>query len=101
MKKYSIALALVMLVMSCAQKPQTKMIPLHNCIDSTHELCDGFCSCDGVSCNVFDNFYRLEVDFTNEKPIVTLIDISNNTTRVVADLSKDSFIVSQLINDNK
>lgn len=85
-------------------KNKTKTIqrvPLHLCSDTTHATCDGSCSCDGVSCDVFDNFYRLEIDYSKKDPVITLIDISNNTTRVVGDLSNDSLLIKEIIKDNK
>lgn len=76
-------------------------IPLHLCSDSTHATCDGSCSCDGVSCDAFDNFYRLEIDYSKKDPVITLIDVSDNTTRVVGDLSNDSLLIKEIIKDNQ
>ena len=78
-----------------------KSHPLHLCSDTTHATCDGSCSCDGVSCDAFDNFYRLEIDYSKKDPVITLIDVSNNTTRVVGDLSNDSLLIKEIIKDNE
>ena len=105
MKKIIFIAALVITVFTIAckeNKTETiQRVPLHLCSDSTHATCDGSCSCDGVSCDAFDNFYRLEIDYSKKDPVITLIDVSNNTTRVVGDLSNDSLLIKEIIKDNK
>jgi hypothetical protein len=97
--------AVVLFVLGTAyQKKNVKTIqkvPLHLCNDTTHATCDGSCSCDGVSCEAYDNFYRLEIDYSKKDPVITLIDVSDNTTRVVGDLSNDSLLIKEIIKDNE
>ena len=34
----------------------TNKSQLHICVDNTHEICDGSCSCDGMECNISSAF---------------------------------------------
>lgn len=48
MKKIIISILVAATLFSCktTKKPQ----PYHVCTDTTHQTCDGWCSCDGMGC---------------------------------------------------
>ena len=58
-----LAFALFLLFQVCRKVDQSSDVQLpdsfteedamnHVCCDSTHELCDGWCDCDGVGCDI-------------------------------------------------
>lgn len=48
MKKIKMFLVLLLVIVVILI---TKVTNIHNCIDSSHNTCDGNCECDGMECN--------------------------------------------------
>ncbi|MGB4724402.1 MAG: hypothetical protein WBH12_03815 [Sediminibacterium sp.] len=60
-----------------------------------------FESGEEISVLAFDNYYRLDIDYSTEHPIVTLLDIEGDIVRNVADLSEDSLLIRTITKDNE
>jgi len=48
-----------------------------------------------------DNYYRLEIDYTTDTPIIKLLDIQCANVRIVADMSNDSLLNRTITLDNE
>ena len=60
-----------------------------------------FESGEEINVSAFDNYYRLDIDYSTAHPIVTLLDIEGGFVRKVADLSNDSLLIRTLTIDNE
>ena len=60
-----------------------------------------FQSGEEISVTAFDNYYRLDIDYTTAHPIITLLDIEGGIVRKVADLSNDTLLIRTLTTDNQ
>lgn len=54
-----------------------------------------------INVSAFDNYYRLDIDYSTAHPIVTLLDIEGGFVRKVADLSNDTLLIRTLTLDNE
>ena len=56
-----LVIALIVFIASCKTNPNyNPYMPVgpgshHQCLDATHKLCDGHCSCDGLGCDYATN----------------------------------------------
>jgi hypothetical protein len=60
-----------------------------------------FQSGEEIKVSAFDNYYRLDIDYTTAHPVVTLLDIESGFVRKVADLSNDSLLIRTITKDNE
>lgn len=60
-----------------------------------------FESGENMDVSAFDNYYRIDIDYSNAHPIVTLLDIEGPIVRKVADLSNDTLLIRTLTKDNE
>ena len=60
-----------------------------------------FESGEEINVSAFDNYYRLDIDYSTAHPIVTLLDIEGEIVRKVADLSNDSLLKRTITLDNE
>lgn len=60
-----------------------------------------FQSGENMDVSAFDNCYRLDIDYTNVNPIITLLDIQGVNVRKVADLSNDTLLIRTITQDNE
>lgn len=60
-----------------------------------------FESGEEINVSAFDNYYRLDIDYSTDQPIVTLLDIEGGIVRKVADLSNDTLLIRTLTIDNE
>lgn len=60
-----------------------------------------FDSGEEISVSAFDNYYRLDIDYSTAHPIIKLLDIQGENVRIVADLSNDSLLKRTITLDNE
>lgn len=60
-----------------------------------------FQSGEEISVSAFDNYYRLDIDYSTAHPIITLLDIEGGIVRNVADLSNDTLLIRTITLDNE
>jgi hypothetical protein len=60
-----------------------------------------FESGEEISVSAFDNYYRLDINYTTDTPIIKLLDIQGSNVRIVADLSADSLLKRTITLDNE
>ena len=54
-----------------------------------------------INVSAFDNYYRLDIDYSTAHPVITLLDIEGDIVRNVADLSEDSLLIRTITKDNE